>query len=74
MSGEVLIAFENRETDKIQKKLNKFVEVFYKGIDASQSNKSVDKKVLFSLTAVSESTHKKTILVLYALVPEGLEN
>jgi hypothetical protein len=48
--------------------------VFYKDIDASQSNKSVDKKVLFSLTAVSESTHKKTILVLYALVPEGLEN
>jgi hypothetical protein len=37
----VLIAFENRETDKIQKKLNKFVEVFYKDIDASQSNKKV---------------------------------
>jgi nucleotide-binding universal stress UspA family protein len=39
MSGEALIAFENRETDKIQKKLNKFVEVLYKDIDASQLNK-----------------------------------
>jgi nucleotide-binding universal stress UspA family protein len=29
--------------------------------------------VLFSLTAVSEYVHKKTILVLYALVPEGLK-
>jgi hypothetical protein len=50
------------------------VEVVYKGIGRSKTNKSVDKKVLFSLTAVSENTYKKTILVLYALVPEGLEN
>jgi hypothetical protein len=39
MSGETLLKIE---TDKFKKKLNKFVEVFYKeGIDASQSNKSV---------------------------------